>query len=226
LKFKRKNNFLSLLQSAGILLSVVASLFAHVTLAAAPVISHHVMIPANTLANQSLLVSNSQVHPTASSDSSTQSSSVQGAESNSILPQDQITLQQSAAPQKNISDSQLVINAPAALLERPAEIIGFAALSVSYASPVVAISVANSYVFAQSLSVVKKMYTNIIEPFAFSNSEQQPAQAIIPVSGQHKNSLGSPSQFNSNNIAIAASYVNSQKNISQSVSVSVEILRC
>jgi hypothetical protein len=228
LKLKRKNYFLTLIQSIGILLSVVVSLFAHSTLAAAPIISHHIMIPANGSAAQVMLVSSNQVHAaTGNSFSSTQSSSVQNAESNSILPLDQVTLQQSEALQKDVSNGQLVINAPANLLQRPASIIGLDALSISYASPGFTISNDIDYAHAQTLGVVQERITPIIEPFALGNSDQQqPAMAIIPLNSQHKNNLSGSAQFNSDNIAAASVQANRQINILQFASASIEVLRC
>jgi hypothetical protein len=228
LKLKRKNNFLTLIQSAGILLSVVVSLFAHSTLAAVPIISHHIMIPANSPAAQVMLVSSSQVYAvTGNSFSSTQSSLVQSAESSLITPLDQVTLQQSEALQKNVYDSQLIINTPANLLEQPTSIIGLDALSISYASPVLTISNDIGYAHAQTLGVVQEQITPIIEPFAFGNSDQQlPAQAVIPLSSQHKNNLSGSAQFNSDNIATASVQSNSQINILQFAKENIEVLRC
>lgn len=195
------------------------SLFAHSTLAAAPVISHHIMIPANGSVAQVMLVSSSQIH--------VQSSSVQNAESNSITPIDQVTLQQSEALQKNVSNSQLIINAPANLLEQPASIIALDALSISYASPVLTISNDIGYAHTQTLGVVQERITPIIEPFTLGNSDQQQsAQAVIPLSGQHKNNLGVPAQFNSNNLAAVSVQSNIQINISQFATASIEVLRC
>lgn len=208
---------------------MTVSLFAHSTLAAAPVtISHHVMILANTSASQDLQIASNQVHATVGNDSYNQSSSVQSAESSSVLPAEQVTLQQSEALQKNVSGSQLVIDAPANLLEQPASIVSLGTLSISHASSTLTISRSTDYAPAQTLAVVQVQTPHIIEPFAIGNSQQRPAQAVLTSNGQQKNDLGNlpHSNSNSNAIADAAIYGNTQLNISQFAAASIEVLRC
>jgi len=99
-------------------------------------------------------------------------------------------------------------------------------LSISYASPVFTISGSAGKVSAQSLAILQSAVNHIIEPFAIGNSQQTPAQAIFPLSGQQKNNLGSPSQFNSNNLAGADIHVGNQINVSHLATASIEVLRC
>lgn len=222
LKFKRKNNPILLFQSVAILTTIFAAMFANFSLAAAPVLSHHVMIPADN-SSSNLYISSSQVHSLSQSEISN-TSLVQSAASSAILPSDQITLQKSESIQENAVDSSLVINAQASLLEQPANQVEVSIQIGNLSQQSLAVSSLKSNSNPLSIYIAKTL--PVFQPFALSNSVPQTQQAMLPVNIRQQNSLAA--ENNSNKISLNYSNTQTKSNLTapQAPAISVEVLKC